>query len=161
MAASPTHANSGTSHIASGVAGVAAGAVFCGIDLTNASSYQDIDKRAFETNSHNHAMKQELAQEPGRAINYIKEFCYSHASWVPGGQHYLNTAFKDLETLKQSHKDEVDQIVNDVYEELQLVSTSGFSFKNVRKTFGIFASLSERLGELAGGIRPNSSAAST
>lgn len=104
-------------------------------------------------------MRQGLAHEPDYAINYLKEFCYSHARWVPGGHHYLNTAFKDIEALKQSHKEEVDQIVNDVYEELQLVSNAGFSFNNVRQTFSIFGRLGERLGEVAGGIRPSSSTA--
>jgi hypothetical protein len=164
---SPAHtANNGPSHIASSLAGgAAAGAVLCSIDLSSATSaykHQDNTSKALDTTSQNPSSshQEELSHDPQHAINYIKDFCYSHVTWVPGGQRYLNNAFQDMEVLKQSHEQEVDCIVNDIYEELQAVSNAGFSFGNVTKTFGIFTRLGDRLGAVAGGVRPSSATAS-
>jgi hypothetical protein len=164
-AITPAHsANSGPSHVASGLAGgAAAGAVLCGIDLSSPSStykHQDNTSKALDASSQNASLQEELAHDPEHAINYIKDFCYSHVTWVPGGHRYLSNAFQDMEVLKQNHEQEVDCIVNDIYEELQAVSNAGFSFGNVTKTFGIFSRLGERLGEVAGGVRPSAATAS-
>jgi hypothetical protein len=131
--------------------------MMCSIDSSPSPGYkhQDIGGRALETTSQKASPEQELTHDPEHAINYIKDFCYSHATWVPGGQRYLNNAFKDLEVLKQTHEHQVDSIVNEIYEELQVVSNAGFSFGNVTKTFGIFSQLGERLGAVAGGVRPS------
>ncbi|KAI9154691.1 hypothetical protein HJFPF1_07248 [Paramyrothecium foliicola] len=161
----PPAANNSTSQIASGVAGgVVAGAVLCSVDFPNPSSTslkQDVNVKTFEANPRNNSTPQNPAQGADHALDYIKEFCYSYVSWVPGGHRYLDTAFKDIEVLKQSHEEEVNHIVKDIYEELQLVSSAGFSFKNVRKTFDVFARLGEQCGELASGVRPSSTTIST
>ena len=54
---------------------------------------------------------QATTPDADEAINYVKEFAYSYVAWIPGGRKYIDTAFKDLDTLRQNHKDDVDKII--------------------------------------------------
>lgn len=149
-------AKSGSSHIASGVAGgVAAGAVLYGAYLMTPSGrmQRSINKGAYEASKkYQEAVKklQETTPEPDEAINYIKEFCYSYVSWVPGGRQYVDAVFRDIETLRQNHRDEVNQIVNDGYKQFQELSKMGLSMETASKAYEVLADLSKKLGSLAG-----------
>jgi uncharacterized coiled-coil DUF342 family protein len=149
-------AKSGSSHVASGVAGgVAAGAVLYGAYLlTPAGRMQrTINKGAYEASQkYQTAVKklQESTPEPDQAINYIKEFCYSYVGWVPGGRQYVDAIFKDIETLRQNHRDEVNEIVSDGYKQFQQLSKMGLSMETASKAYDVLADLSKKLGNLAG-----------
>lgn len=90
-----------------------------------------------------------IQQDPSYARTYIEEFCFSNASWIPGGRSYLEAAFKDLDSIEQRHKEEVDCILDDVFRDLRHVANEGYSIRNVRRVFAIFSSLEQRLGEVA------------
>lgn len=83
------------------------------------------------------------------AINYVKEFAYSYVAWIPGGRKYVDTAFKDLDTLRENHRDEVDKIINETYAEFQQVSKSGFSADTLTKATQALSNLSQKIGALA------------
>jgi hypothetical protein len=83
------------------------------------------------------------------AINYVKEFAYSYVAWIPGGRKYIDTAFKDLDTLRQNHKDDVDKIIRETYSEFQEVSKSGFSRESLSKATEALGNLSQKIGALA------------
>ncbi|KAI5259535.1 hypothetical protein E4T42_00227 [Aureobasidium subglaciale] len=83
------------------------------------------------------------------AINYVKEFAYSYVAWIPGGRKYVDTAFKDLDTLRQNHKDDVDKIIRETYSEFQEVSKNGFSRDSLTKAMEALSNLSQKIGALA------------
>jgi uncharacterized protein Yka (UPF0111/DUF47 family) len=149
-------AKNGSSHVASGVAGgVATGLVLYGIySFTPSGRMQStINKGAYEASQkYNQAVKklQQATPEPDQAINYIKEFCYSYVSWVPGGRQYVDTIFKDIDTLRQNHREEVNEIVNDAYKQFQQLSKSGLSLETASKAYDVLADLSKKIGSLAG-----------
>ncbi|KAI9152106.1 hypothetical protein HJFPF1_09329 [Paramyrothecium foliicola] len=149
-------AKGGSSHVAAGVAGgVAASAVLYGAYLMTPSGKMSrtINKGAYEASQkYNQAVKklQQSTPEPDEAINYIKEFCYSYVSWVPGGRQYVDAVFRDVETLRQNHRDEVNQIVNDGYKQFQELSKKGLSMETASKAYEVLADLSKKLGSLAG-----------
>ncbi|KAI0486604.1 hypothetical protein F4859DRAFT_307397 [Xylaria cf. heliscus] len=148
-------AGQGGSHIASGAAGgLAAGVVLYGIYLMTPSGqmHRTINKGAKEINQkYNEAAKKLQGQTPDvdGAIQYMKEFAYSYVAWVPGGRQYVDTVFKDVDTLKENHEKEFNKIVSDAYRQFQKLSKSGFSLETASKAYNILADLGNKFGALA------------
>lgn len=92
---------------------------------------------------------QQATPDADQTIGYIKDFCYSYVAWIPGGKSYVDTAFKDVETVRQKHKDEVDELLNDAYKQFQDVSKKGLSLEAVTHAFEVLADLSKKIGALA------------
>ncbi|KAJ8128247.1 hypothetical protein O1611_g5388 [Lasiodiplodia mahajangana] len=144
------------SYMAAGAAGgLAAGIALYGIYLMTPSGkvYRTINKGAKEVNrKYNEAAKQLQGQTPDvdGAIKSMKEFAYSYVAWVPGGRQYVDTVFKDVETLKQNHRDEVNQIVSDAYRQFKELSNFGLSLDTASKAYNILADLANKFGDLTG-----------
>ncbi|KAI0405657.1 hypothetical protein F4802DRAFT_165795 [Xylaria palmicola] len=146
----------GSSHFAAGAAGgLAAGMALYGIYLMTPSGrmHRTINKGAKEVNQkYNEAASKLQGQVPDvdGAIKYMKEFAYSYVAWVPGGRQYVDTVFKDVETLKENHRDEVNEIVSDAYRKFQDLSKSGLSLETASKAYNILTDLAAKFGGLAG-----------
>ncbi|RYP64684.1 hypothetical protein DL771_008641 [Monosporascus sp. 5C6A] len=154
---SSTSANAGSnSHFAAGLAGgVAAATLIYGAYYVSPSGklLRTINKGSKEASKKYQEASQKLQSttpDADQAINYIKEFCYSYVTWVPGGRQAVDTVFKDVDTLRQNHRDEVNQLVNDAYRQFQDLSKSGLSMETASKAFDILADLSKKFGNLAG-----------
>ncbi|KAH7325833.1 hypothetical protein B0I35DRAFT_474566 [Stachybotrys elegans] len=146
-----------SSHIGAGVAGgVAASVVLYGIYLTTPAGkmQRSINKGAIEASKkYDAAVKklQEKTPEPDQAIDYIKQLAYSYVSWIPGGRQYVDAAFKDIDTLRENHREEVNEIVSDTYKKLQqLTKSGGLSLETASRAYDVIAELARRLGDLAG-----------
>ncbi|RYP79945.1 hypothetical protein DL769_002704 [Monosporascus sp. CRB-8-3] len=154
---SSTSANAGSnSHFAAGLAGgVAAATLMYGAYYVSPSGklIRTINKGSKEASKKYQEASQKLQSttpDADQAINYIKEFCYSYVTWVPGGRQAVDTVFKDVDTLRQNHRDEVNQLINDAYRQFQDLSKSGLSMETASKAFDILADLSKKFGNLAG-----------
>ncbi|KAK5627863.1 hypothetical protein RRF57_003578 [Xylaria bambusicola] len=148
-----------SSNIAAGAAGgLAASLALYGVFLLTPSGkmHRTINKGAREVQQkYNEAAKKLQGQTPNvdESIQYMKEFAYSYVSWVPGGRHYVNTVFKDVEILKQIHREEVNQIVSDAYKQFLDLAKSGLSLETASKAYNILEDLSKKFGKLAGSAR--------
>lgn len=144
-----------TSHIASGLAGGALGAglIYFAYTFTPTGRMSTaINKTAKQANDKYQQAATKLQQatpDADQTIGYIKDFCYSYVAWIPGGKSYVDTAFKDVETVRQKHKDEVDELLNDAYKQFQDVSKKGLSLEAVTHAFEVLADLSKKIGALA------------
>ncbi|KAI0099612.1 hypothetical protein GGR51DRAFT_535172, partial [Nemania sp. FL0031] len=144
------------SYMAAGAAGgLAAGIALYGLYLMTPSGkvYRTINKGAKEVNrKYNEAAKQLQGQTPDvdGAIKHMKEFAYSYVAWVPGGRQYVDTVFKDVETLKENHRDEVNQIISDAYKQFKELSNFGLSLETASKAYNILADLANKFGDLTG-----------
>ncbi|RYO87799.1 hypothetical protein DL764_008813 [Monosporascus ibericus] len=154
---SSTSANVGSnSHFAAGLAGGAAAATLIyGAYYVSPSGklIRSINKGSKEASKKYQEASQKLQSttpDADQAINYIKEFCYSYVTWVPGGRQAVDAVFKDVDTLRQNHHDEVNQLVNDAYRQFQDLSKSSLSMETASKAFDILADLSKKFGNLAG-----------
>lgn len=56
--------------------------------------------------------------------------------------------FKDVETLRKNHGDEVNQIVNDAYKQFQQLSKEGLSLEAASKAYSILTDLATKFGNL-------------
>jgi len=150
------NAPGGNSHLASGVAGgIAAAAALYGIYYVSPAGQMSrkINKTAKEANQKYQEAASKLSQNTpsaDQAIDYIKQFAYSYVAWIPGGRQYVDTAFKDFETVRQNHREEADQIVNDAYRQFQDVAKSGLSMETASKAFDVLADVGKKIGALAG-----------
>lgn len=145
-----------SSHFAAGLAGgVAAATLIYGVYYVSPSGklLRGINKGSKEANKKYKEASQKLQSstpDADQAINYIKDFCYSYVTWIPGGRQVVDATFKDVDTLRKNHGDEVNQIVNDAYRQFQDLSKSGLSLETASKAFEILADLSKKFGSVAG-----------
>ncbi|RYP50362.1 hypothetical protein DL768_004127 [Monosporascus sp. mg162] len=154
---SSTSAKAGSnSHFVAGLAGgVAAATLIYGAYYVSPSGklIRSINKGSKEASKKYQEASRKLQSttpDADQATNYIKEFCYSYVTWVPGGRQAVDTIFKDVDTLRQNHRDEVNQLVNDAYRQFQDLSKSDLSMETASKAFDILADLSKEFGNLAG-----------
>ena len=83
------------------------------------------------------------------ALSTLKEAAQKYASFIPGARQYVDSAFKDLESIKQKHGEEVDKVVNEAYGELRDVSKKGMNFEAATEMYSILSKHMETLFNLA------------
>lgn len=153
---SSSSTGSGNSHLAAGLAGGAAAAtVLYGVYLFTPAGkmHRTINKGAIQaTKKYDEAVKklQQNTPEPSQAIEYIKQLSYTYVAWIPGGRQYVDAAFKDIETLRKDHGEEVNQIVSDTYKDFQNLSKSGLSMETATKAYDVLAEFSKKIAGIAG-----------
>jgi hypothetical protein len=116
------------------------------------SGAKSIVNAASATKSQFSKLTQEIQSstpEPNEALKWLKSTATSYAAFIPGGKSYVDSAFKDLETVQQKHGGEVEKIVNDAYKELKDATKSGMSVETASKTWEIVQDALEKLGDLA------------
>lgn len=149
-------ASGGSSHFAAGAAGgLVTGLALYGIYLMTPSGkmHRTINKGAQEVHQkYKEAATKLQGQTPDvdGTIKYMKEFAYSYVAWVPGGREYVDLTFKDVETLKENHREEVNQIVSDAYKQFQELSRTGLSLETASKAYTILSDLASKFASLAG-----------
>ncbi|KFG82727.1 hypothetical protein MANI_110777 [Metarhizium anisopliae] len=143
------------SNFATGILGgvVGAAVVFGVYSFTPAGrTASKLNKAAAEASKKYDAAAKTLQSSPpsaDQAVDSIKQFAYSYAAWIPGGRGYVDAAFKDWETVRDSHKDEVDAIVNDTHKKLGDVSKAGLSLETASRAVDVLAEMSRRIAELS------------
>ncbi|KAF2167135.1 hypothetical protein M409DRAFT_22567 [Zasmidium cellare ATCC 36951] len=86
-------------------------------------------------------------------IRSLKEVADKYSPWIPGGREFVEQSFSDLETVREKHGTEVNEIVRDTYEELRDVSSrKGTSLETVNATWYILSRRLEELSSLAGDV---------
>lgn len=135
--------------------GVAAAAVLYGVyTITPAGQMsKKINKTAKEAAQKYNEAAQKLQQstpDADQAVDYMKKFAYSYVGWVPGGREYVDTAFKDFDTVRQNHKEEADKLVNDAYQQFQGLAKSGLSMETASKAYDVLSDLGKKIADLAG-----------
>lgn len=147
--------SSSGSNFATGILGgvVGAAVVFGVYSFTPAGrTASKLNKAAAEASKKYDAAAKTLQSSPpsaDQAVDSIKQFAYSYAAWIPGGRGYVDAAFKDWETVRDSHKDEVDAIVNDTHKKLGDVSKAGLSLETASRAVDVLAEMSRRIAELS------------
>ncbi|KAM7189232.1 hypothetical protein V8F20_010236 [Naviculisporaceae sp. PSN 640] len=145
-----------TSHMTSGVIGGVIGAsLLYGIFLMTPSgkAVRKVNNMTKELDAkYQEAVSTLKAKTPNtdEAINSIKQFCYSYVAWIPGGRQYVDIAFKDFESVRETNRDETDKLINDAYRKFQDIAKSGLSVESLTKTYDALRDLSQQLAKIAG-----------
>ena len=88
--------------------------------------------------------------EPNEAIEWLRSTAKSYAGIIPGASGYIDSAFDDIDAIRQKHAKEVDGIVREAYNELKDVSQEGMTISAATKAWEILQKHLKRIGELAG-----------
>ena len=88
--------------------------------------------------------------EPNEAIEWLRSTAKSYAGIIPGASGYIDSAFDDIDAIRQKHGKEVDSIVKEAYNELKNVSQEGMTISAATKAWEILQKHLKRIGELAG-----------
>jgi gas vesicle protein len=91
----------------------------------------------------------EKVPEPNEALQWMRQTSLQYAAVIPGAKSYVESAFDDLETVHQKHKEEVDQIIRETYQELQEVTKKGVSLESVSSTWSTLQKSLGRIADLA------------
>ncbi|EXJ75941.1 uncharacterized protein A1O5_00449 [Cladophialophora psammophila CBS 110553] len=89
------------------------------------------------------------APEPNQAIQWLKETVQSYTRMIPGASKYVDSAFEDVDKVREKHGDEVDQIINDTYGKLKGVTQKGFSMEALVEAWGILEDCFKQISSLA------------
>ncbi|KAF4550235.1 Hypothetical protein D9617_18g034260 [Elsinoe fawcettii] len=154
-----TSSSSHTTHILAGLAGGAL-VLTGGYALYSFSAagrlHSSLSKSAKSAQEYYNSATQQFQQskpDANEAIEYLRRTAYQYAAFIPGGRGYVDTAFKDLDAVREQHGDKVEEIVNDGYQKLQNVvkevSKDGFSIAAVTKVFEVVEGITKRLGQEA------------
>lgn len=88
--------------------------------------------------------------EPNEAIEWLRSTAKSYAGIIPGASGYIDSAFDDIDAIRQKHGKEVDSIVKEAYNELKDVSQEGMTISAATKAWEILQKHLKHIGELAG-----------
>jgi len=92
----------------------------------------------------------EQTPDTNEAIEALQSYANKYARFVPGGQGYVDTVFKDIEVIRQKHGSEVDEIVSEAYGQLRDASKKGLNLEAVYEAWDILTKQLQRLVSLAG-----------
>ncbi|QIX01749.1 hypothetical protein AMS68_007266 [Peltaster fructicola] len=145
----------GQSHSTTALYGGLAGgviAVALGYGWYSFSGVKTAVNTAHQVKSYYESSKQKLQQaapEPNEALEWLRKQTSFYASFVPGGKQYVDTAFKDLDTVREKHAGEVDKIVKEAYEELKNISSKDLSVSTATEAWQVLQKHVKRIGDLA------------
>merc|ERR1712000_216333 len=91
----------------------------------------------------------ESAPEPNQAVEWLRDTVKSYTKMIPGASKYVDSAFEDLEKIRQKHGEEVDQIIKETYNELKGVTNKGFSVEAVSQAWDVIQKCFSRISSLA------------
>ncbi|PSN61784.1 hypothetical protein BS50DRAFT_561945 [Corynespora cassiicola Philippines] len=93
----------------------------------------------------------ETTPEPNEALQWLRSAATSYATFIPGARGYIDTAFNDLDAIREKHGDEVDSIVREAYGELRDIIGGGeLSLLTAQKAWGVIVKHLGRIGDLSG-----------
>jgi ElaB/YqjD/DUF883 family membrane-anchored ribosome-binding protein len=112
------------------VGGLAGGAVAFGAGYAwyHFSGAKTAVRTVKETQNYANSVKQGIvknAPEPEKALQWFRETTKSYAAFIPGARGPIDTAFDDLEKIREKHGGEFDAIMRDAYGEMRDLSRKG------------------------------------
>ena len=84
------------------------------------------------------------------ALQTLRETANKYAAFVPGGRSYVDSAFRDVDSIRQQHGAEVDKIVRELYDELRDVSKQELSLTTLSNAGSVLSKHLQRIFALAG-----------
>ncbi|KAG9119799.1 hypothetical protein FRC07_005009 [Ceratobasidium sp. 392] len=86
--------------------------------------------------------------EPNEAIKYLRGVAKSYAVFVPGAAAAIDSTFDSIEELHDSHREEVDKIINGTYTDIKKIVNERKSV-DLDGALAVLGVLQKRFGEFA------------
>ncbi|KAF2655865.1 hypothetical protein K491DRAFT_692505 [Lophiostoma macrostomum CBS 122681] len=118
------------------------------------SGARDLVQATKQTKAYAQSATQKLKEstpEPNEALKWLRSTAQSYAAFIPGARGYVDSAFDDIDAIREKHGDEVDNIVREAYEELRGIAKDGqLSLITAEKAWNVIVNQLGRIGDLAG-----------
>ncbi len=89
--------------------------------------------------------------KPNEALEWLRSTAKSYAFMIPGASGYIDSAFDDIDAIRNKHGSEVDNILKQAYTELKDVTAKeGMSFASAAQGWEILQKHMSSIAELAG-----------
>ena len=89
--------------------------------------------------------------EPNEAIEWLRSIAKSYAFMIPGASGYIDSAFNDIDAIRQKHGKDVDSIIQEAYGELKDISINqGMTFDTAAKSWEVLQKHLKKIMDLAG-----------
>lgn len=88
--------------------------------------------------------------DPNVALEWLRSTAKSYASFIPGATGFVDSAFDDLDAVRNKHSKEFDKIITEAYDELKGISQEDMSMSAAMKAWDILEKHLDRIGDLAG-----------
>ncbi|KAJ5882324.1 uncharacterized protein N7529_000996 [Penicillium soppii] len=143
------------------IGGLAGGgvAIVTGYTWYHFSGAKTIVNTSKQTQAYLEKTKQTIAQktpEPNEAFRWLKDTAKSYAVFIPGARGYVDTMFDDLDTIRNDHGKEFDEIVSNAYNELKdIVNKEGLSAESASQALSVLQKHVKQLFDLAGDAAEN------
>lgn len=138
------------------IGGIAGGTVafLTGYTWYHFSGAKTLMNTSRQTQAYIDQAKQTIAQkapEPNEAFRWLRDTAKSYAVFIPGARGYVDTAFDDLDKIRNDHGKEFDEVVKNAYTELNdLSKKEGLSIDSASKGLGVLQKHLKQLFDLAG-----------
>ena len=111
--------------------------------MTTARETQDAFKRYGK-------QLKESSPDPNVALEWLRSSAKSYAAFIPGATGYVDSAFDDLDAVRNKHGKEVDNIIKEAYAELRDISQEGMNMTAAKKAWDILQKHLQRISDLVG-----------
>jgi len=142
------------SHAAIGAASGATAAILVGYIFYRTSGTRELVIASKTTKDYVNAATRKIKEqtpEPNEALQWLRNAAQSYAAFIPGAKAYVDSAFNDLDAIREKHGDEVDNIVREAYEDMRRVLSDGdVSLVTAHKTWDVITKHMSRIADLAG-----------
>lgn len=92
----------------------------------------------------------ESSPDPNVALEWLRSTAKSYATFIPGATGFVDSAFDDLDAIRNKHGKEVEDIIKEAYTEMKDVSSEGMNMTAATKAWDILEKHLLRIGDLAG-----------
>jgi len=153
-----TESATSTNHIAVGMASGMAGALLLYTGWLYGTSSGKMSRQVSASVSEAQKKYQQAAQtlqakapSTDDAIETVRNYAYTYVAFIPGGRGLVDTVFKDLDKVRESHGKEVDDLVRETYDDLSSVSKKGLSWNSFQDAVDVLEGFSRKISKLAAG----------
>lgn len=87
--------------------------------------------------------------EADKAVDAVKEFVLSYAAWIPGGKVYVDKIFDKLKSVQDKHKSEVNDLIKNLYKQMQEISKGGLTMESASKAADALSEFGEGIAALS------------
>lgn len=95
-------------------------------------------------------LKASAPNDSSEALQWFRQTATSYAGFIPGAKGVVDSAFNDIDAVRNKHGDEVDKIVRNAYNELKEASNKGLSLDTAQRAGQILQKYLGQIAELAG-----------
>ncbi|KAK7692560.1 hypothetical protein QCA50_004190 [Cerrena zonata] len=138
-------------HLVAGLAGGACvlGGIYTYYHFSGAKKAVDSARSAHQYFTRaKETIKENAPKNSNEAIEFLRKIAHSQLSFIPGATSYVDATLDSLDELHETHGEEVSNLMNDMYKELQEILKDDRSGADIQTGMKVLEIIRRRTGEL-------------